>query len=342
MEAATSTPQTVPGEPGSRPAWQRIAGIVGAVFLGAIFLVAAYAKTLDPAAFAKQITLEGLDFLLPAMAVALIALALEVFLGGALLLAVRRWWILVPTSALVAFFLFLTGRAYWRHSQGIAPEDDAGCGCFGNLVERTPAEAFWQDLALMVPALLLAWLAFDRGGARPRLRLAAVAVLTAATMLVAWKAPELPLDNLATRLKPGVEPLSICAGLAENGSRVCMDAVVPELAEGEHVVIMAELESEALGEHVGALNEYHWGGSGPSLWVLTSATEEQVFNFRFTRGPSFELREAPAALLRPLYRTLPRSFLVRDGRVVETYRGLPPLEELAASQPAADEAAKAG
>ena len=327
METETESPAAGP----SPPTWKRALGVLGGCFLGAILLIAAYAKILDPTAFAAQITSEGLDFLLPAGALALIALALEVFLGAALLLAVRRWWILGSTSALVAFFLFLTGRAYWRFSRGIVADDDPGCGCFGNLVERTPAEAFWQDLLLMVPALLLAWLAFDRG-ARPRRRLAAVGVLTAATVLLAWKAPELPLDNLATRLKPGVEPLSICAGAAGDGSRVCMDAILPELAAGEHVVIMADLENGPLGDHVEALNEYYWAGSGPSLWILTSATAEQLFHFRFSRGPSFELREAPAALLRPLYRTLPRSFLVRDGRVVETYRGLPPLEELAAAQ----------
>ncbi len=318
----------IAGTTTSRSRWQRALGIAGGVVLGAVFLVAAWAKTLDPQAFAGQISREGLDFLLPAGAVALIALALEVALGGALVFAVRRWWILAPTSVLVAFFLFLTGRSYWRYAQGLTSDEDHGCGCFGNLVERTPAEAFWQDLALMVPALLLAWLAYDRGSSQPRWRLAAVGVATLATVLLAWKAPELPLDDLATRLKPGVEPLALCAGSEDEGRRVCLDAVVPELAEGEHMVIMAELEEGPLVDNVEALNEYHWAGSGPSLWVLTSATEEQLFAFRFTSGPSFELREAPAALLRPLYRTLPRSFLVRDGRVVETWSGLPPLAEL--------------
>ncbi len=305
--------------------WLRIAGIAGGVVLGAVFLVAAWAKALDPAAFADQITLEGLDFLLPAAAVALIALALEVFLGGALVLGVRRWWILWPTSALVVFFLFLTGRSYWRAANGVVSEE-AGCGCFGNLVERTPAEAFWQDLLLMVPALLLAFLARDRGAARPRLRAAAVAAATLAVVVLAWKAPDLPLDDLATRLKPGVDPMAFCAGSAEGGNRVCMDAVLPEIAEGEHLVVIAELEDGPLADHVEALNEYHWAGSGPTLWVLTAATSEQLFGFRFSRGPSFELREAPAALLRPLYRTLPRSFLVKGGKVVETYSGLPPLD----------------
>ncbi len=296
--------------------------------LGAVFLVAAWAKTLDPSAFATQITQEGLDFLLPANIVALIALALEVFLGAALLLAIRRLWILVPTASLVVFFLFLTGRGYWRYARGIEPEEGASCGCFGNLVERTPAEAFWQDLLLMLPALLLAFLAFDRGGKWPRLRLVVVGVLTAVTVLVAWKAPELPLDNLATRLRPGTEALSICAGSEEKNNRVCMDGILPELADGEHIVVMAQLTDDPFTDHVEALNEYHWAASGPALWVLTDASTDELFTFRFSLAPSFEIREAPLALLRPLYRTLPRSFLVRDGEVVETYSGLPPLERL--------------
>ena len=117
-QEASAAPQVAEKAPAERP-WQRSLGILGGVVLGAVFLVAAWAKALDPGAFAGEISREGLDFLLPAGAVALIALALEVFLGGALLLAVRRWWILLPTSALVAFFLFLTGRTYWRFSQGL-------------------------------------------------------------------------------------------------------------------------------------------------------------------------------------------------------------------------------
>ena len=137
-----------------RHGWLTVLGTLGGMFLGAVFLVAAWAKTLDPAAFATQIELEGLDFLLPAPAVAFIALALEVFLGAALLFWVRRPYILWPSAALVVFFLFLTGRTYWQDLQGTLPDDAASCGCFGNLVERTPAEAFWQDMLLMVPASL--------------------------------------------------------------------------------------------------------------------------------------------------------------------------------------------
>ena len=52
----------------------------------------------------------------------------------------------------------------------------AGCGCFGNLVQRTPAEAFWQDLLLLVPPLLLAFGWRDARAARAAARTAAAAL----------------------------------------------------------------------------------------------------------------------------------------------------------------------
>jgi len=311
--------------------WRRVLGGLGGLVLGAVLLVAAWAKALDPGAFAAQIEREGLDFVLPAAAVALAALAIETFLGVALVLGVRRPFVLWPAAGLVVFFLFLTGRTWWQDAHGTLPADAAGCGCFGNLVERTPAEAFWQDLLLLVPALLLAFAGRSREQlwrlepSPPRYRLGFAAALTAAVLVLAWKAPELPLDDLATRLKPGVATQALCAGSAADGKQVCLGDIVPELAAGEHVVVLADLD-EAFGASVEQLNAYYWAGGDPALWVVSAASEQERFAFRFGFGPAFEVREAPPALLRPLYRTLPRSFLVRAGKVVETHGGLPPLE----------------
>lgn len=311
------------------PPWKGVLGLAGGIFLGGVLLVAAWAKILDPVAFAQQISLEGLDFALPASVVAVIALALEVGLGSALLLGIRRLWILVPSALLVLFFLWLTGRAYWLTAHGLRDASES-CGCFGSLVQRTPAEAFWQDLLLLVPPLLLAFLARRWGSGRAVApRLAAVLLLTVAGLVVAWKAPELPLDDLATRLKPGVAPSDLCIG--GEGQEVCLDMVVPELDTGEHVVILADLEDEGFTSAIDALNDYVFEGQGPTLWVLSSADQQQQRRFFFQWAPSFEIREAPAPLMRPLYRRLPRSFRVVDGRVVETYSGLPPLDRLATS-----------
>jgi hypothetical protein len=67
---------------------------------------------------------------------------------------------------------------------------------------------------------------------------------------------------------------------------------------------------------------------------LSAASDDERFNFQFTRAPAFDVAAAPAAVVRPLYRTLPRSFRVRDGQVTDTWSGLPP--ELTESAVASD------
>lgn len=139
--------------------WSEYAQTIGAALLGVVFLVAAVSKVWSPddfATFTDQIRQEELDFLFKAPQVALIAIALQVGLGMALLLGVRHFGVLVPTWGLVLFFLFLTGQRYWFASQESLESDS--CGCFGSFFERTPAEAFWQDLFLLVPlAVISSW-----------------------------------------------------------------------------------------------------------------------------------------------------------------------------------------
>ena len=292
-------------------------GYLGAAFLGAVLLLGAVTKVLDPRAFVELIRTEGLDFLLPAGVVAFVALALEVGLGTSLILGVRRLGVLVPAALLVVFFLFLTGRTYYRFSMGIV-DDLAGCGCFGNFVERTPAESFWQDLGLMVPALVLAFL-WRRGEGFPQLRVLAVTITTAALLLLAWKSPDLPLDNIATRLRPGVTVSGLCATSAE--TRLCLSSVAPDLEEGLHWVVIADLGAEDFEDQVPKLNQI--ADAGASLWVLSAGTIEEHRAFFWQWGPSFEIVEAPQTLLKPLYRKLPRSFEVVDGDIVATFDGIP-------------------
>jgi hypothetical protein len=269
----------------------------------------------------EQIHTEGLDGLLPVQAVALIALALEAAFGIALLLGVRRLWVLVPATLLVAFFLSLTGRGWWLAAHGLRNES-ASCGCFGNLVQRTPAEAFWQDLALLAPALLLAYVGRERSPGLPRLRTLVALVGAVAVALFAWKAPALPLDDLATRLRPGAVTQDFCAGAGD--SRVCLDSIVPELKAGRHMVVMAKLDDPQFTKAVDAFNRYAGDHRNPTLWVLSPITPEEKRAFFWKWGPAFEIREAPQELLRPLYRRLPRSFMVEDGKVTRTFGGLPP------------------
>jgi uncharacterized membrane protein YphA (DoxX/SURF4 family) len=311
-------------------------GTLAGAFLGAVLLVAVWAKAIDPAAFAEQIHGEGLDRLLPAGAMALLALMLEAGIGLALLLGVRRLWVLVPALLLVAFFVSLTGRSYWLAAHGIK-DSAANCGCFGNLVQRSPAAAFWQDALMLVPAALLAWSGRPRGGrAFPPWRTAIVAAFAVAVVVFAWRAPALPLDDLATRLRPGAEVKKLCAGGAPEagsatgagaGESVCLDSVAPELGDpkgGDHLVVLADLDDPAFGRAVAAFNRYAGSPGAAQVWVLTASSAARRRAFFWKWAPAFKIAEAPPELLRPLYRRLPRSFRVHGGRVTETFAGLPP------------------
>lgn len=307
----------------SHPPWLTWVGITGAVFLGGVLIFATYAKVIDPVAFMELVAIEGLDFLLPAWIVAPMALALEAGLGLALMLNLRRLWILIPATALVVFFVYLTGRAYIAHVQG-HEDPAASCGCFGNLVERTPSEAFWSDLLLLVPPLILAYMGRPKEhGDVPRARLEIVGAFVLLVLGFGWKASDLPLDDLATRLRPETQLASLCAG--EDEERTCLSQLLPELEEGRHLLVIADLEGEALRNAIPRMNELVLADTGTEVWMVTSAKAEDIKRFRWELGPSFEIREVPAQLLRPLYRTLPRSALVEGGTVVRTYNGVPAI-----------------
>jgi uncharacterized membrane protein YphA (DoxX/SURF4 family) len=304
---------------GANAGWRPWAGRLGAALLGLVLLVATAAKALDPEAFAQGLAAQGLTLGLPPLVAALVALALEGGLGLALLLGARRPLVLGAAAALVLFFLVLNARSWWVAAHGGAVEES--CGCFGNLVQRTPAEAFWQDLALLVPPLLLAFVGRPRRRPAPvwrDARVLAAAAGAAAVALFAWRAPVLPLDDLATRLRPGVQISELCTG---GEDAICLADLVPELQSGRWQVVLVDVERSPESWADG-LNRVAESGSEPLL-VLTASPTDRVTAFTWEWGPSYRLREAPAALLRPLHRRLPRSFVSEDGRVVATSPGLP-------------------
>ncbi len=154
-------------------------------------------------------------------------------------------------------------------------------------------------------------------------RVALAWLVTAAAVTLGWFAPGLPIDDLATRLAPGRAVSAICTGRGDE--RLCLPTLIPELASGRHLVVLLDLERKEMDAEVESLNHYWLANESPRLWVLAAATAEQSRAFFWQYGPAFEVREAPPSMLRPLYRSLPRSFVVWDGKVTETWDGLAPM-----------------
>lgn len=260
--------------------WKEYAGTAGAVLLGMVFLVATYSKAWNPddfGAFVDQIRQEELDFLFTAVQVALIALALEAGLGTALLLGVRHLAVLLPTAVLVVFFLFLTGRNYWLVSQGL--REPGSCGCFGSLIERTPAEAFWQDLLLMVPLTLLCFWRRRKSAGFPKRRLGMALIAALGVSLWAFRSADIEFIEAAHRLGALGETSRF---VASSGYSLTIDGQPEEQAR--------IYESEGAG---GFLIQVP-GLDGPLLMDLRSSTVRRIDSglVRTVSGGALELLES--------------------------------------------------
>lgn len=282
-----------------------VAGGLAARLLGLVLLVAAYAKALDPPLFATQIG--DLVPLSPSLAhaVALAMIAFEGGLGAALLAGWRHPLVLAVSS--VTFVAFL-GIVAWQMAY---PSESAGsCGCFGQLMERTPQQALVEDVVFVVLSAV-AWL--GRPTPAPSRWLATAAGALAAGGL-AIAAPSLPLDDHATALAPGVTV-----------DATKLDEVVPELRSGRHLVLVLDRAAPDAAARIAELNtRLRLPGGGTTVWGVADDDPALANAFMWSAGPAFEVRSAPAAMLRTLYRTLPRSALVDDGRIVATWTGFPP------------------
>ncbi len=332
----TSIP-SAPAEPvRPRVGWARL-GSFAATFLGAVFLVSVLAKVFDVNAFAETIHARGLDAVLPATAVAYIALALETFVGVLLVLNVRRLGFLLLVAALVAFLLWINLDAYLAWSKGASLATTA-CGCFGNLVQRTPAEALWQDTLLVLPALLLSFVGRPRGETTfLSVRVGLAVAATVLVLLTAWFGPRLPVDDwrFVTRLYPRLSVQALCVGKGEAETCLVDDDVAPELASGRHVVVLADLSDASFAEAIrGQTAELRTWDEDPArapLFVIHAGTEDdEVTFYARTEGAPLEVRRASYPLLRSMVRRLPRTFVVDDGVVLRTWDGLPRLAETTA------------
>jgi hypothetical protein len=288
-----------------------LVGGLAARLLGAVLLLAAYAKAIDPQGFAIAIR----DVLpMPHALASVGALALVAFeaaLGAALLSGARHPGILVVTTGT---FLAFTAVVVW---QLVRPGDPGACGCFGQLLERTPWQAFWEDVGF-VALSGLAWLGRPAAPGAPPWRIPALA--TGAFAGLAAFAPWLPLDDHATALAPGVTVAS-----------TRLDEVVPELRTGRHLVLLLDRADPATRARIPDLNaRLALPGGATTVWGVAADDRALATEFMWAAGPAFEVRGAPPTMLRRLYRMLPRSALIEDGRVVATWTGFPPDPALSA------------
>ncbi len=300
----TTLGAAAPGAGAGRGA--RWIGNLAGALLGLVLLYSAWGKALDPHGTADIYVRKGL---LPAgigTLVIVLAVALEAGLGAALLAFLRRPLVLAAATALMLGFFGLTTYEYFYPAK-----DASSCGCFGNLIVRSPAQAVIGDGAFVLLAFA-AWIGRPRSAGPVRWAVAVAASVAAG--LFALVAPRLPVDGLATLLKPGVKV-----------RETRIDELLPELQRGLSFVMLIDRADPATRARVPHLNEVLDPDQNQHVKVLALAEENEQLKGEFMWGaaPAFEVRDAPYTTLKPLYRTLPRCFLVKDGVVQKVWNGIP-------------------
>jgi len=294
--------------------WGRLAGAGAAMALGLVLLLSAWTKAVDPAGFAAQIVREGLLPQALARPAALLTIAIEAALGAALAAGRRTRPVLALSTLLMIGFWGLAGWQFF-----FPPEDPSNCGCFGNLIQQTPG-THWAVNSLFLMLAGLAWI--GSGTARRRRAAPVLGAAFAIAAAFSLAAPKLPIDGWpgVTRLVPGAE-------VAELG----LTDVIPELASGEALVLLIDRADEATRLAIPRVNELLALRGGPvRVFGLAEENEQLEAEFFWAAGPAFDVRGAPYGVIKPLYRRLPRSFLVRDGKVVRVWNEIPDEATLAA------------
>jgi hypothetical protein len=296
-------------------------------------------KSLDVLGFARDIALHGVVGPGLSSIAARVLPPFEFAVGFAVIIGFFRRTGLVLLLISLVIFMAATGWA-WAHG------NTEGCGCFGRFASRTPLSVIVEDAilaALAVTALVFARATARPGAARrapvsPALPAAppdsppappsrpgrglwrggAVLAIGVAATAFTLASPRLPIDNLATALRPGVSLESL--GLT---------SIAGNLGEGDRLLVILLLDEPDSQAAVPALNALALAPGVPPITGLTSASQDKRAEFFFAYAPSFELVDVPAADLRRLYRRAPRSFTVHNGAVMQVWTGIPAAQEFA-------------
>jgi uncharacterized membrane protein YphA (DoxX/SURF4 family) len=287
---------------------KQLLGAMARAGLGLVLLAAGLLKGADPSEFVRQVGSYGIVTGIGATALAYLLVMTEVGLGVALLAGYRARGSSAAGSTLMVLFMAATAYA-WAHGR----TDD--CGCFGSLASRTPGEVLVEDAGFLTLGILGFFLA-TKEPSRGRWRGAAVAAGVIAAAVFSLAAYSLPIDPVVTALRVG-----------RSVSDLPLRESPVDLATGDHLVALLDLDSPQAGAVVRRLNELAGSQGLPAVIAFYGGEVDEKTVFCFNYNPRFEVVPVLRADLKRLFRKLPRFFLIRNGRVARIWDGTPPGRE---------------
>ncbi|MCZ7556535.1 MAG: hypothetical protein M5R41_09055 [Bacteroidia bacterium] len=275
------------------------------IIVAAVFYLAATLKALDPVSFSEQIATYNI-FPHLSMLAAWTLIIVEILLATALAV---NFLPRVAPILMIALLLFFIGITWYGMAIGLGEN----CGCFGNLVHRGPEMVIIED-AIMAAGLLFSLAVL---WTKPATGIKWKSAVTLASGLVAagvtFYSPAIPADDIVTTLRPGarfdVWPVDGLYGTSLN--------------EGTRVVFLFTMDSRDLQLDVNRMNDIAQQEEVHSATGLLIDGTEHLTALMFEYAAAFPVGAIEPRFARPLYRSLPRTFILQDGIVKATWSGLP-------------------
>jgi hypothetical protein len=280
------------------------------IIVAAVFYLAAALKALDPVSFSEQIATYNI-FPQLSMLAAWTLIIVEVLLATAL--AVN----LLPRVApilMIALLLFFIGITWYGMAIGLGEN----CGCFGNLVHRGPETVIIED-TIMAAGLLFSLVVLWK---KPATGIGWKSAVTLASGLLAagvtYFSPAIPADNIVTALRPGAhfEVWSVDGLYGTN------------LNEGTRVVFLFTVDSPDLQLDVNRMNSIAQHEDVASATGLVIDGTEHITSLMFEYAAAFPIGAIEPRSARPMYRTLPRTFILHNGIVQAAWSEFPDAAEI--------------
>ncbi len=287
--------------------------LAGAV--GLVLVVAALLKLPDMELFVRQIKEYGIfsdRFVLIFTAWGFVVVELVLGVG---LIVVYRPKILFPMTTLL-WMIFL-GATGWAWITGTAEN----CGCFGAWLERTPEEAFVEDLILLA-ATVLAW-ACLRCSQVPQTRVKTWAVSSACLIgLVLPAAFGFPISGIR---QPQLEAVETKIGQFPIQGLEHVD-----LNNGAYLIVVMATDCLHCQEALPAIDMLAETVDLPSVIGLCANNEDARATFVEAFEPVFPIGQVDQDIFWRLLADgdMPRVMLVRDGRVKRVWDNTVPGEEM--------------
>ncbi len=301
-----------------RISWRVTIGRTAQIIIGMVFLTAGLIKAWEPALFfwnvasyadllANFLTYPWKQFFIhwqPLVYASLLVIPLEVALGTALVCNWRPRQILAIAMALMLTFVILMASA-WN-----AGGTDS-CGCFGDLVERSPGQAVIEDLILL-GILILGWLAISE---RPHRKHSRIIVLIAVIIALSLGGTRLALQSERLRdsdLLPGVR----LTGVHPLGMTV-------NLMKGNLLLELISPACNHCGASISLMNDYLTQLPSLQIVALTSTPQDtpELRYFRDWWHPHFPIGTiSMSEFLRLTHgHSTPRLALIHNGVIQNTW-----------------------